>query len=69
MSARRREKAHLTAEFDEKCADLVQRQAIVFAKVRDHTYPDAGIADLPSLGSVADEFACELGHELGAEGP
>ena len=33
--ARRREQTHLTAEFDEPRAYLAQRQAIVFAEVRD----------------------------------
>jgi hypothetical protein len=33
--ARRREMTHLTAEFDEARTHLAQRQAIVFAKVRD----------------------------------
>jgi hypothetical protein len=33
--ARRRQKAHLTAEFDEASTNLAQRQTIVFAEVRD----------------------------------
>src|SRR5439155_4117337 len=58
-NARHREKTHLTAEFDEARTYLAQRQAIVFAEVRDRLVIRSEPTQQPHDLDIASGFSFE----------
>src|SRR4029077_7748426 len=58
-NARRREQAHLAAEFDEARAYPAQRQAVVFAEVRDRLVIRCEPTQQPHDLDIASSFSFE----------
>ena len=58
-NARRRQEAHLTAEFDEARTDLAKRQAIIFAEVRDRLVIRCEPTQKPHDLDIASGFSFE----------